>query len=157
MRKLSPTAAGLAANAASEASAKAHDVVEADAAPIEIRTFAEKDEDEVVALWDRCGLLRPWNDPHKDIARKLHVQRDLFLVGTVDGTIVATVMGGYDGHRGWVNYINFQAEDEGSDRIQAAYGANYDRLAEVKGKWDSANLFRQNRNIAPKTEAAATA
>jgi hypothetical protein len=54
-------------------------------------------------------------------------------------------------------YVNFQAEDEGGDRIQAAYGANYDRLAKVKGKWDSANLFRQNRNIAPKTEAAATA
>lgn len=54
-------------------------------------------------------------------------------------------------------YINFQAEDEGSDRMQAAYGANYDRLAEVKGKWDSANLFRQNKNIAPKAEASVTA
>jgi len=54
-------------------------------------------------------------------------------------------------------YINFLTEEEGGDRIQAAYGENLERLAEVKGKWDSANLFRQNKNIAPKTEAAATA
>jgi len=67
---------------------------------IEIRTFEEKDETEVIALWGQCGLLRPWNDPRKDIARKLHVQRDLFLVGTLDGVIVGSVMGGYEGHRG---------------------------------------------------------
>jgi hypothetical protein len=54
-------------------------------------------------------------------------------------------------------YINFLTEEEDADRIQAAYGDNLERLAEVKGKWDSANLFRQNKNIAPKTEAAATA
>jgi FAD/FMN-containing dehydrogenase len=50
-------------------------------------------------------------------------------------------------------YINFLGEDEGGDRTRAAYGENYDRLAEVKAKWDSANLFRQNKNIVPKTEA----
>jgi hypothetical protein len=54
-------------------------------------------------------------------------------------------------------YINFLTEEEGGDRIQAAYGDNLERLAELKGKWDSANLFRQNKNITPKTEAAATA
>ena len=53
-------------------------------------------------------------------------------------------------------YINFLTEEEGGDRIQAAYGENYERLAEVKGKWDSANLFRQNKNIAPVTKAAAS-
>jgi len=59
----------------------------------------------VVALWQECGLTRPWNDPGKDIARKLTVQPELFLVGEVDGRIVATIMAGYDGHRGWVNYL----------------------------------------------------
>jgi len=49
--------------------------------------------------------MRPWNDPRKDIARKLTVQADLFLVGEEDGAIVATAMAGYDGHRGWVNYL----------------------------------------------------
>ena len=72
---------------------------------LSIRPFSEADEAEIIALWDACGLLRPWNDPHKDIARKLTVQRELFLVGSVAEQIVATVMAGYDGHRGWINYL----------------------------------------------------
>jgi ribosomal protein S18 acetylase RimI-like enzyme len=72
---------------------------------MEIRRFKDSDESEVIRLWQRCGLTRPWNDPAKDIARKRRVQQDLFLVGTIDQTIVASVMVGYDGHRGWVNYL----------------------------------------------------
>jgi len=72
---------------------------------LEIRRFAETDSDAVIALWQRCGLLRPWNDPRKDIARKLRVQPELFLVGVVDGRVVASVMAGYEGHRGWINYL----------------------------------------------------
>lgn len=59
----------------------------------------------MVALWRRCNLVRPTNDPHKDIRRKLHVRPDLFLVGVVEGEIVASVMVGYEGHRGWLNYL----------------------------------------------------
>ena len=70
-----------------------------------IREFADADEDQVVPLWDRCGLLRPWNDPRRDIARKRQVQRDLFLVAVVDAGIVGAVMAGYEGHRGWINYL----------------------------------------------------
>jgi ribosomal protein S18 acetylase RimI-like enzyme len=72
---------------------------------MEVRPFEDADEDRVVALWRACGLTRPWNDPHKDIARKRQVQRELFLVGVEEGVVVATVMAGYDGHRGWVNYL----------------------------------------------------
>ena len=72
---------------------------------LQIRTYRESDEDAVVALWRECRLVRPWNDPVKDIHRKLRVQRDLFLVGTLDGRLVATVMAGYEGHRGWINYL----------------------------------------------------
>ena len=72
---------------------------------MDIRVFQDPDETAVIRLWERCGLLRPWNDPRKDIARKLRVQRELFLVGVVDGAIVASVMAGYDGHRGWINYL----------------------------------------------------
>ena len=46
-------------------------------------------------------------------------------------------------------YINFQTEDEGADRIQAAYGDNFERLVEVKEKYDPTNLFRTNKNITP--------
>ncbi len=70
-----------------------------------IRSFQETDADGVVDLWKRCGLVVPWNDPYKDIARKLTVGHELFLVGEQNDEIVATAMGGYDGHRGWVNYL----------------------------------------------------
>lgn len=46
-------------------------------------------------------------------------------------------------------YVNFLTEEEGDERIRAAYGNNYQRLAEVKSKWDPDNLFRMNKNIAP--------
>ncbi len=80
---------------------------------MKIRAFAEADEDRAVNLWDRCGLLRPWNDPRRDIARKLQVQRELFLVGEIDGRIVAVVMAGYEGHRGWVDYLAVEPELQG--------------------------------------------
>lgn len=72
---------------------------------MDIRAYQDSDEAAVVRLWKECDLVRPWNDPHKDIRRKLTVQPELFLVGLVDGSIVATVMAGFDGHRGWVNYL----------------------------------------------------
>ncbi len=70
-----------------------------------IRSFHPADEAAIIQLWTDCGLTRPWNDPRKDVARKLTVQSDLFLVGEADGAIVGTLMGGYDGHRGWINYL----------------------------------------------------
>lgn len=78
-----------------------------------IRAFEAGDESAVVALWDRCSLTRPWNDPRKDIARKLAVQPELFLVGVVGEALVATVMAGYEGHRGWVNYLAVSPEFQG--------------------------------------------
>jgi FAD/FMN-containing dehydrogenase len=48
------------------------------------------------------------------------------------------------------NYLNFQTADEDSERVRATYGTNFDRLVEVKEKYDSDNLFRVNRNIAPR-------
>ena len=48
-------------------------------------------------------------------------------------------------------YVNFLTEEEGGERIQAAYGKNYQRLVEVKTKWDPGNLFRMNKNIAPRS------
>jgi ribosomal protein S18 acetylase RimI-like enzyme len=70
-----------------------------------IRVFKSSDEAAVIDLWERCGLLRPWNDPKKDIQRKLAQQPEGILVGLLEDEIVASVMAGYDGHRGWVNYL----------------------------------------------------
>lgn len=72
---------------------------------MQIRPFQPGDEPALVALCEQCGLTRPWNDRRKDIARKVAVQPELFLVGVVGGRIMATVMAGYEGHRGWVNYL----------------------------------------------------
>jgi ribosomal protein S18 acetylase RimI-like enzyme len=78
-----------------------------------IRAFAPIDEAAVVELWRTCGLVRDWNDPHRDIQRKLTTQPELFLVGEVSGRIVASVMAGYDGHRGWVNYLAVEPDTRG--------------------------------------------
>lgn len=72
---------------------------------MEIRPFEADDEAAVISLWDRCGLLRPWNDPHKDIQRKCAVHPKRFLVGVLEDQIVASAMFGYDGHRGWIYYL----------------------------------------------------
>lgn len=70
-----------------------------------IRAFQKNDTEAVVALWRQCGLVFPSNDPRKDIARKLRVRPDLFLVGEIEGAVVGSVMVGYEGHRGWINYL----------------------------------------------------
>ncbi len=70
-----------------------------------IRPFDPADTDAVIAIWQACGLTRPWNNPQQDIARKMRVQPDLFLVGLSAGIPIATAMFGYDGHRGWLYYF----------------------------------------------------
>ena len=77
-----------------------------------IRPFASTDEAAVIALWERCELTRPWNDPRQDIQRKLAVQPELFVVGERDGQIVATAMAGFDGHRGWINYLAVRPDQQ---------------------------------------------
>ncbi len=72
---------------------------------MEIRPYQDQDKNAVVALWNECGLVVPQNDPVKDIERKLEVDPDLFLIGLDGEELVATVMGGYEGHRGWINYL----------------------------------------------------
>ena len=72
---------------------------------MEIRPFEPRDEEAVVQLWNDCGLVVPWNNPHRDIQRKLKVQPEMFLVACSDGKVIASVMAGYDGHRGWINYL----------------------------------------------------
>jgi len=72
---------------------------------MEIRIFRQEDFEEVITLWERCDLLRPWNDPEMDIERKLHHDPDLFLVAEVAGVVVGSLMGGYDGHRGSAYYL----------------------------------------------------
>jgi ribosomal protein S18 acetylase RimI-like enzyme len=82
---------------------------------LEIRPFQKTDETAVIALWQACELIRPWNNPEKDIPRKLAVSPELFLVGLRDGKLIAAVMAGYEGHRGWINYLAVHPEHRRSN------------------------------------------
>jgi ribosomal protein S18 acetylase RimI-like enzyme len=97
-----------------------------------IRTFELPDEEPVIRLWEECGLTRPWNDPRKDIARKLTEQPELFLIAVCGEEIVGTVMMGFDGHRGWVYYLavapGYQRKSYGRRLMQEA-----ERLLKERG------------------------
>jgi len=79
---------------------------------MKIRSYKNADLEPVISLWGECGLLVPQNNPVKDIERKLNVDPDLFLVGTDGDELVATVMGGYEGHRGWINYLAVKPSEQ---------------------------------------------
>lgn len=70
-----------------------------------IRPYKYEDEKAVIDLWRHCNLVVPWNDPQKDIDRKLADSPDLFFVGEIDDRLIASCMAGYDGHRGWIYYL----------------------------------------------------
>ena len=96
-----------------------------------VRPFAVEDTDAVIALWRACDLTRSWNDPARDIERKLAVSDDLLLVGTVDDRVVGAVMAGYEGHRGWINYLAVDPKARGVGHGRALMAAAELRLREV--------------------------
>ncbi|MFT5598783.1 MAG: ribosomal protein S18 acetylase RimI-like enzyme [Urechidicola sp.] len=77
-----------------------------------IKPYHADNQQAVINLWQACNLVVAWNDPIKDILRKMLVDPDLFLIGQLSGEIVATVMGGYEGHRGWINYLAVSPEHQ---------------------------------------------
>lgn len=80
---------------------------------MDIRKFREEDRDTVIELWHACKLTRAWNDPSKDIDRKLQFQPNLFFVGISNLEIIASAMAGYDGHRGSVFYLAVHPDYQG--------------------------------------------
>ena len=70
-----------------------------------VSPIADADLPAVIALWQACGLTRPWNDPASDIALARRGPNSAVLVGRDNGAVVATAMVGHDGHRGWVYYV----------------------------------------------------
>jgi len=92
-----------------------------------LRTFKDSDTESVVQLWGECALTVPWNDPYKDIQRKTQVGPDLFLLGTVENQVIASIMGGYEGHRGWINYLAVHP-----DHQRKGYGKHMVEALEVK-------------------------
>jgi GNAT superfamily N-acetyltransferase len=81
---------------------------------MDIRPVEDDDIEGVVALWESCDLLRPWNDPHADIARaRTAPQSEVFVMADAEGTIVASAMAGDDGHRGWPYYVAVSPDRRG--------------------------------------------
>jgi ribosomal protein S18 acetylase RimI-like enzyme len=106
---------------------------------VHVRSFAPGDRTRVARLWEACGLTRPWNNPYRDIDRKLERDAGLLLVGeapasgaadgtTTTGRVVATVMAGYDGHRGWINYLAVDPDHRGEGHGRAMMEAAETRL-----------------------------
>lgn len=99
---------------------------------IRIRPYESDDEDAIIRLWEACGLTVPHNDPRKDIARTIGERQEWFLVGEVDGLIVAAGMAGYDGHRGSIYYLGVHPDHRGKG-YGAAIVAEAERLLTEAG------------------------
>lgn len=82
---------------------------------LSISPITDADVTAVIALWQRCGLTRPWNDPASDIAFARRGANATVLIGRADDAIVATALVGHDGHRGWVYYVAVDPEMQGKD------------------------------------------
>ncbi len=80
---------------------------------MDIREIEDAEIEPVIALWRRCGLTRPWNDPQADIVLARSGATSSVLVARQDNAIVATVMVGTDGHRGWVYYVAVEPDLQG--------------------------------------------
>lgn len=91
---------------------------------LNIRAYQPADEGQVIKLWHECCLVVPQNDPQRDILLKLQVQPELFLVGLAGSQVIASIMAGYEGHRGWFNYLavspNFQRRGFGRCMVEVA-------------------------------------
>ena len=95
-------------------------------AGLTIRDFMPPDTASAIALWEACRLTRPWNDPQKDISRKMTDNNGCCWVAEVSGVVVASIMIGYDGHRGSINYLAIAPEHQ-----RSGLGAKLMRRAEA--------------------------
>ena len=78
-----------------------------------IVAFKSEFLDAVIDLWKKCNLIVPQNDPVEDIQKKLEFQPELFLIGLLDSKVIGSIMVGYEGHRGWINYLAVAPEYQG--------------------------------------------
>ena len=78
----------------------------------EIVEFDQRFQDDVIDLWKRCNLVTPQNDPARDIRKKLDFQPELFFAGLLDQRVIGSIMVGYEGHRGWINYLAVTPEHQ---------------------------------------------
>ncbi|MEN5073275.1 GNAT family acetyltransferase [Isoptericola cucumis] len=95
---------------------------------VAFREIEDADVEQVVALWRACGLTRPWNDPHRDVADARATPTSTVLVGVRGGVVMSSAVVGYDGHRGWVYYLAVDPGAQGSGLGRATTAAAEDWL-----------------------------
>ena len=118
-----------------------------------VRPYRTDDEESLVSLWQVCELTVPWNNPHKDIARKLQVQPELFLVGILDSRLIATVMGIYARHLGGINYLAVHPDFQGNGYGQEIMNSVETGLREMGFPFQFADSYckRYDVRYLPKT------
>ena len=115
---------------------------------LEVRPYRDTDEADVTTLWTRAfPETRAWNQPAAAIRRKLDVQRELFLVGVRDGQVVATVLAGYDGVRGWVYHLAVAPRHRRQGCGRAMMAAAEDRLGALGCAKINLQIVRANAAV----------
>jgi ribosomal protein S18 acetylase RimI-like enzyme len=95
---------------------------------LSVSPITDADVEAVIALWQRCSLTRPWNDPAADLAFARRGTNATILVGRLGDTVAASAMVGHDGHRGWVYYVAVDPPLQGKDFGRAIMAAAEDWL-----------------------------
>ena len=108
---------------------------------IAFRAIEDRDVEAVVALWQACGLIRPWNDPYKDISFARTGRESTVLLGEIEDRIVASAMVGHDGHRGMLYYVAVDPVLQGRGLGKATVKAAEAWLA-ARGVWKINLLVR---------------
>jgi len=115
--------------------------------PIKVRQFEPADRLAVIDVWSQAGLIRPVNDPHRDIDRKLAIDPEGLLVAVDGETVIGVVMVGYEGHRGWINYLGVlpgrQKEGAGKALVEAAI----DLVRERGGSKINLQVLKKNQGV----------
>ena len=121
---------------------------------IDLRDFCPGDEYAVITLWRKCRLLRPWNDPYRDIGASW--QRGMVVsVGHVGSRLIASVMVGCDGHRGSINYLTndsaFAGHGHGRMLIERAEAFLFEKgcsKVNICVRWDNGAVLAFSSSLA---------
>lgn len=114
---------------------------------MEIADLRPEDIGAAAALWGRCGLTRPWNDPVADAQLALRSPTSTILAGRDGDQLVATVMAGFDGHRAWVYYLAVSPDHRGQ-------GLGRQMMAAAEAWLRAAGALRLNLMVRADNQAA---
>lgn len=110
---------------------------------LQIRNAEDADIPGVIALWKECELTRPWNDPERDIAFARGSGHAVLLVAETDEGVVASVMTGHDGHRGWMYFLAVSPAMR-NNGLGTAMAAAAEFWLRERGVWKCSLMVRED-------------